>query len=490
MSAGQGLNPVSRSAFSAVTRLGVIVSPAILLSVAALRATDQRLMVGLGLGAAMQVVVAGLIMAYRHHWAPPLDGVVLLSQVAALAWLWFMVPSLGADWYLNTARAMLILLPLGVIAAYAVEQSGALLFRHAHLLSKRISGRTRWPGDPAACRDLPETKAFREALKFDAAPALRLLNDARPEVRICALAALEFRHRWRAGQAETVLYLLQREAVPEVRAVAVSALANIDDRQMLETLANSLRDPDPRVRRATADALFWNSDRRWQWMQFGVRRALSEPVLADDGPLLGEAHKLAPEAVDDLTAWCAEKGVLAIRAAQVLVAHFARVLYEKPDETLATLYRIVADVQAAPVLRIQLAQLLRDHQALNPPMLENLHDCANPAPLRLIGAEVLLATNYHTGAVATLRDIARLPNRDLALSTAEVVQRCLGMDLGLPLGQPLPPLNSPKAIEVTRQLMAWAARTDSLPDVPPASLAPSAAEARHSGLRRQTLSQN
>src|SRR5262249_29764448 len=61
-----------------------------------------------------------------------------------------------------------------------------------------------------------------------------------------------------------------------------------------------------------------------------------------------------------------------------------------------------------------------------------------------------------------LRDVAKLPNRELALTAADVVQRRLGVDLGLALGQPLPPLHSRLAADVTRRLMRWAAQEESL----------------------------
>jgi hypothetical protein len=46
------------------------------------------------------------------------------------------------------------------------------------------------------------------------------------------------------------------------------------------------------------------------------------------------------------------------------------------------------------------------------------------------------------------------------LATADVVQRRLGVDLGLGLGQPLPPVQSRQAAEITRRVMHWAAQYD------------------------------
>ena len=76
--------------------------------------------------------------------------------------------------------------------------------------------------------------------------------------------------------------------------------------------------------------------------------------------------------------------------------------------------------------------------------------------MRLQAAESLLAAGPHPRAVATLYDVARLPNREIALATAEVVQRCLNVDVGLPHGQPSPQVQSRQAAEVTRRLMLWA----------------------------------
>ena len=41
-----------------------------------------------------------------------------------------------------------------------------------------------------------------------------------------------------------------------------------------------------------------------------------------------------------------------------------------------------------------------------------------------------------------------------------MVQRRLGVDLGLGLGQPLPPVQSRLAAEITRRVMHWAAQNE------------------------------
>ncbi len=451
-----GSHPSGREVASSALRVGVLLVPAVLLLVAGVRVSGQA-SVWLGLGAGLQIVVAVLILAFWRRWSPSMGSAVLISYLANLGWLWFSVSQQGVDWYLHLAQGVLLLVPLVYLAVYTLTQSGAMLYARAQALGQSFVQRRNWPADLLACRNLPEVKAFRETLQFDVMPALQLLDHPRPEVRICALAALEFRQFWKPGQAEAVLALLRREEVPEVRMTAVNALANVEDWQMLEVLADSLRDPDPRVRQTAAAALLWDTERRWSWMRYGVRRALSEPALRADGAILQEGQKLSPEAVDDLTAWTAEKGVLSLRSAQTLAVHYAQALNERPDETLRTLKRIICDPHASALARIELARLLRENQALEPTTLERLLDPANPAPLRLLAAEMLLAIGFHHGAAAALKDLARLPNRELALSTADAVQRYLGVDLGLALGQALPQPSSAKAIDVTRRLMTWGA---------------------------------
>jgi len=333
-------------------------------------------------------------------------------------------------------------------------------------LANSLAHRSDWPADLAACRMLPEVKALREALHEDATPALALLHHPRPEVLVAALAALEFRREWLPGQAEMVLNLAQRAEQPTVRAAAISALGNLDDRILVETLSEFLRDPAWEVRRAATEALLWDTETRWSWIRNAVRRALGDPALVEDGPLRYDGHLLKPEAVTDLTAWATEKGPLAIRAALTVGVHFSRALSERADPAVVNdLKQRLVNPHAPATLRMELAQLLRTHQELDRGLLESLLDRANPAPLRLLAAEILLGDERDPQALAALRDIARLPNREIALTAADLVQRRLGIDLGLAMGQPLPPLHSRQAAEVTRRVMMWAAEQEEEPVV-------------------------
>jgi hypothetical protein len=226
-------------------------------------------------------------------------------------------------------------------------------------------------------------------------------------------------------------------------------------------LAEFLRDPSWEVRKAATEALLWDTEHRWAWIRHAVRRTLSDAAHQDDGPLLHPGQMLSTEAVKDFMAWIAEKGVLSVRSALTLSVHYERALNENPEPALVQELRtIVSDPHAPPVLRMELAHLLNANHLFNKDMQEKLLDPMNPAPLRLIAAEALLTVGNHGGAVTALRDVARMPNREIALATADVVQRRLGIDLGLAIGQPLPQVNSRQAAEVTRRVMKWAMQGD------------------------------
>jgi HEAT repeat protein len=446
-------------------RVAGLLLPAALLLVAALRASESNLFMLL-LGVAFLGLAAVGSLLSRQGWRQPVGPSMITLYVIGLGWLW-LGAGLSDDWYPHLAQAVLLVVPLLVFALQLLADSGAIDLRRARLLAQRLAQRKEWPADFAACRQLPEVKALREALHVDASPALDLLSSPRTEVRVAALTALEFRQDWRRGQAEVILQLAQNAPEPAVRAAAVTALANVDDRLMIEALAEYLRDPSWEVRRSATEALLWDSERRWSWLRHAVRRSLGDLSLKDDGPLLHDAQPLPPEAVADLTAWAAEKGILAVRAALTLGTHYKRVLGDQPaPELIASLRQQLANPHAPAPLRLELAWILKQHRELDRELLEQLLDPANPAPLRLIAVELLLAEGEHFEALAALRDLARLPNREIAVAAADVVQRRLNVDLGLPLGQPLPPVHSRQAAEVTRRVMAWAAQHDQPADTP------------------------
>ena len=244
---------------------------------------------------------------------------------------------------------------------------------------------------------------------------------------------------------------------PEIRAAAAYALANLDDQVIIEGLAEFLYDPSHGTRLAATEALLWNTDHRWPWIRAAVRRCLSDPACQQDGALRLEGRRLAPAAVSDLTGWSSEKGCLAVRAALTLGVHYGQVLAAGRDPELnAQLLKQLTDPHAPAVLRLVFAP-----PSVSPSRTERriaaktTGAVGSGARAADGGGSVDGGREFARGCHSVVR-LARLPNREIALAVAEVVQRRLGVDMGLTRGQATPPVQSRMAAEVTRRVLAWA----------------------------------
>src|SRR5215831_816479 len=260
--------PGSTSLPARTTETILLLLPALLLLVCALRQEGAGNLL-LWIGTGFQLLVCVLNFACRYGRRDSVGPSIVTLYVIALGWLWLGTRSSG-DWWSHLAQAILLVMPLLVFALQILTDSGAPAIRRAQALASALASRRDWPGDRAACRSLPEVKALREALHVDAAPALALLRHKRPEVRIAALAALEFRQNWRPGQSELVLQLALRADEPLVRAAALAALGNANERSVVEGVAEFLRDPAWEVRRAATEAVLWDTEHHWGWIRHAV----------------------------------------------------------------------------------------------------------------------------------------------------------------------------------------------------------------------------
>ena len=154
----------------------------------------------LWLGALFQLLACGLSLFGRQGWREPTGAAIIMLYVIALSWM--ILGSIDAeDWFLHLAQSILLVVPLVYFAVQCLMESGAPAMRRARHLAHRLGHRLDWPQNLHDCRLLPEVKALREAVHLDASPALSLLVNPRPEVRVAALAALEFRQYWRLRPA-------------------------------------------------------------------------------------------------------------------------------------------------------------------------------------------------------------------------------------------------------------------------------------------------
>jgi hypothetical protein len=433
--------------------LALLFLPSLVLGGLAARFESSSLAAGTG----VQLLFA--IVFFRAHpiWRPPVSASVVVLYLIALGWVW--VPTHGApDWTVHLGQGLLLLGAVGLIALHDLARTGAEPLRRANKWSRRIANRTHWPLQLIECRTLPDANALRRAISDEAGPALALLSDTRPQVQVAALGALEFRSKWRPGEAELVLKVGQRAQEPAVRAAAAYALAGVRTVELLEGLSTFLRDHSPEVRHAAAEALLWGGESRWAYVRDGVREALSEAKLSGDGPLFAGAGRLPAATVADLSTWAAEAPPLSTRAVQTLIEHYNRGLVDMDRPELPSeLAGQMLDADTPPGLRIELAGLLRDHRMLGPELLDRLTNPDQPGPMRLFAAEEMLRANPNdTDGVDVLRGLARQPNRELAVQIAGILQNLLGMPLGLPSDGRLPAPNSKPAADIARRVLAWA----------------------------------
>lgn len=449
-----------------VASLVLLAMPAALLGV-----LSQRLhSVPLAAGAGVQALF--LLVFIRAHpiWRPPVSASVVVLYLVALGWLW--IPTRGtSDWAIHVGEGLLLLGAVGLIALHDLTRSGAEPLRRANKWTRRIAGRAHWPLQLLDCRIIPEADGLRDAVQKEAGPALALLSDPRPQVRIAALGALEFRSHWKPGEAELVLKIGRDSQESAVRASAVYALAGVRTAELIAALGEFLRDPAAEVRHAAAEALLWGGDTRWPYSRDSFHDALADPKLANDGPLFLGAGRLPAAAIADLTTWAAEGAPLSTRSVQTLAEQYHRGLQDGTRPELASeLAGYMLDPDAPPALRIELAALLRDHRMLGPELLDRLTNPDQPAPMRLFAAEVMLRANPNDpDGVDVLRGLARQPNRELAVQIAFILQSVLGLQLGL-TASGLPAPNSKAAADIARRVVAWA--NGAPPDVLRSSVQP------------------
>jgi hypothetical protein len=394
----------------------------------------------------------GAARASTHQSASPIYLIAVLI-------LWMTTRDYD-NWFTQAAIGMLLAIPVTLFVFQELLFSGRGGARRARHLVRRLAQKSDWPEDLAECKMLPEVKALREALREDAEPVMLLLMHPAPQV---PLAALEFRPTWRKSQAETVLQAARFAKEPPVRAAALMALANFDDPEFAPALAAYLRDASREVRRAAAEAVLWDADGRWQHIRRELRSALADPRCLGDGPL-PISGSLPNLAIADLTTWCGETGPMGRRATLTLMAHYRRELnLNSTPELVSHLAVRIRDSKVPSTLRVEIAHLLAKNDCVAPQLWSSLLDPGQPSALRLLAAGGILRGGPDERALDTLRDMASVPNREIAMQVAAIIQECLRIDMGLPLGIRPPEPTSKLAAEIARRVIDWAAGKTQLP---------------------------
>ncbi len=431
----------------------LLVTPTAVLGLLALHLNSMPLAVGAGVQ-----LLFGLVFSRVHPvWRPPVSATIIVLYLIGLGWSWLPTRT-TADWAVHLGHGVLLFGAVVLLSLHDLARTGAEPLRLANKWSAAIARRRNWPQQLGECRTLPEVISLRSAVREEATPCLALLSDPRPQVQVAALGALEFRPKWRPGEAELVLRTANKTEEPAVRAAAAYALAGVATPELVGELGKLLRDPYPEVRLAAAEALLWDGDRRWPLARDAFHEALADGRLAEDGPLFVGATTVPVAAVVDLTTWASEHPPLSNRAIHTLIEYYHGGLLD-PDrpELPSELAAQMLDDTISPGLRIELAALLRDHHLLGPDLLDRMTNLDQPGPMRLFAAEVMLKMNADDpDGVDVLRGLGRQPNRELAIQIGAILQEVLGIEMGMPGGGQLPPPNSKQAADVARRVLAWA----------------------------------
>jgi hypothetical protein len=429
--------------------IALLLLPAAVLAAAAVRLHSNLLIIG----AIAQVLGSALLVRSRVAWRPPASGVVIALYLLALGWLWFATHD-SPDPFARFARGLFLLVAVGLLVVHDMTRTGLEPRRRARVLTRRLTARTRWPRTPDEYARLPEVRGLYAVVRDDPALAFDLLQDPRSEVHTAALTALQHRGHWQWEAAAVVLSVARKSPSPDVQALALRAVATADNVDLTYAVSEFLKNPSADVRAAACDSLLAGGERRWATARGAVRAVLADPAFAADGPLPGAAGRLSAIAVCDLTGWAVEPAPLAERAVRTLLVHYETVLRDGTDPGLAAeLGRQVTDAETPPILRVELAALLRNLNLLPPALLDRMTDADQPSPIRLTAVEVMLAADP-TGASAidVLRGLGRQPNRETSLAIARLLQQYAGIDFGLPHTGVTPKV----AAEVAQRVLRWA----------------------------------
>jgi hypothetical protein len=383
---------------------------------------------------------------------------VIAEYILAQVWLWFCQSAGQRHWFQHFAQGVLLMIPALLIGAGALVRTGVQDLRRARLIIRQLQRRTSWPADRMLIQAMPEVFALRETLQAEAAPALALLQGARPEVQVAALSALAYRRNWGPNQEEMVLQAAQDASDPAVRVAAINALVHSGDHFLLEAVAGFLADPAPEVRRAAGEAAIAAAGRHWPTLRYSVHEELADQRFAADGALPLGTGELPQPVIADLHEWAGEGGILARRATATLIAYYGQLLdaHSSAEALAEELRHYVREKTTPSILRVELAQLLFEQSLLDVAAMEPFLGSDQPTALRLLAVDAILSSGPHAKAEETLRSIAKLPNREITLAVAQMLQKRLGVDVGLNM-QKLPAVQSRQAAEIARRVMQWAA---------------------------------
>jgi hypothetical protein len=165
---------------------------------------------------------------------------------------------------------------------------------------------------------------------------------------------------------------------------------------------------------------------------------------------------LPVQALEDLSVWACEPGACSRRALLSLIQYYQFALQrDRSPDLLNRLYNQMLDSRSHSTLRVEIAYILQDQAAFTPDVLTRMMVYHQPSQLRLLAASEALKKGFDETALETLREVARQPNREIALGVAHVLQTTMQIEMGLPENAALPAANSKLAAEIARRVILW-----------------------------------
>ena len=443
--------PVRRPALAHAVSLGLLLLPAVLLGIAAERHESPMLLAG----AVAELLAGSLFLRTREVWKPPASSSLILLYLMGLGWIWS-VSQGSADPFARFARGLFILIPLVLFAFQDLTRTGVEPRRRARRLTNRLLTRVGWPKSLPEFARIPEVMELQSVVRDDPTLVLILLDDRRPGVQLAGLSALQGRPYWRWDEAGTLLKMARSTQVPEVKILVVLALGTADSADVMNGVAEFLKDPSKEVRDAASVSVLMGGELRWAMVRTAIRNLLADPAFLSDGSLAGAAGHLPPVAVCDLTGWASEPGPISERSVRTLLDHFHLLLQTENNPGLpAELGRQITDEHTPPILRVELAHLLHQHTRIPEDLLDRMTDADQPGPVRLLAADIILKADPTNGsALDVLRGLGRQSNRDTAMAIARILQNRLQLDLGVPGSGVVP--SSKQSVDITQRVFRWA----------------------------------
>ncbi|HVK11316.1 MAG TPA: HEAT repeat domain-containing protein [Gemmataceae bacterium] len=447
--------PQHRSPPRQVAAATVLLLPAMLVLAASANRTGTPRAIDVGIAVFLTLEAMFLVNKFGFHRAAN-SWFLGAFYVVAFADLRFNAPDLTSP-LTHASLAVAMVVPIAIVIKRELGAALSGNVRQAKLHIRKLLTMKGWPPQFSDYRNLAVVQDLRTLVRDNPAPVLPLLAHPDVRVQVAALTALECQPVWRRGQAEAVIHRANLTEEPVVRAAALAALANVYKPRHLVAMLPFLRDRVAEVRRAAALAILWDARRRWPEVRGAVRLALAEAHAETDGPLPCSAH-LPPAALDDLVAWSCETGAIGRRSTQTLLRHCKKAIKEDGSpEAIARVVGLVLNGKVPPGLRVELAHRLKQADEFPDGIGGRLLAPTEPTMLRLMAAATFLARGPDPRAVAVLKEAAKQPNRQIALTAAGMIQKYLGVDMGLPVGGELPAPNSRQAAEVARKVIRWAA---------------------------------